>query len=262
MTVFIETEQFNKMISYNPYATTNQEKKNVKYSLLDQIKEGMCDKWERLKEGTRQAFDMICFFSAELGFFYASDEYLAKRHNISERTIRYRFKELEELGLAVKVHRRATKCNGKGKPVYLFVNHPYFNYWANLLGLNMADFHTDCHAENAETPSGSKEKQPKKVSTYFLPKKQESNNNISDNIIVDYVVNRVRDSISKGTKIKYLSSYIDRVVSSLEWQSLYAENRRQEALRKQREEELSKIGKSILGTEEQPKVPFYNWLEN
>jgi len=265
MTVFVETNQFNQMISFNPYVTTKQAKRKVKYSLLDQIKESIGDKWERLKEGTRQAFDMVCFFSAELGFFYASDDYLAERHNISDRTVRTRLNELVELGQAVKVHRRSKKCNGRGKPIYLFVNHPYFNYWVELLGLNMADFHSDFHTENSETPSESKDEQHKKVPTYSLPKKQESNIYKSDNKIVQYVVNRVNDSIKQGTKITYLSSYIDRVMSSLERQAIYAENRRQTAIRKQREEEQSKKLKELLGIEEQPyqrKVPFYNWLEN
>lgn len=174
-TIFVETGQFNQMISYKPYTETRHEKKKVKYSLLDRIKDRIGDRWNLFKEGTRQTFDMICFFSAELGFFYAGDEYLATRHNISSKTVRIRFKELEELGQVIKVYRRAKRCNGRGKPIYLFVNHPYFNYWVDLLGLNLADFHTDFQTENAEIPSESKEKQPKKVSTYSLPSLKNKN---------------------------------------------------------------------------------------
>jgi hypothetical protein len=166
MTTFVETEQFNKMISYEPFAKTKSEKKKEKYNLLDSIQEALGDKWERLKEGTRQTFDMICFLSAERGFFYASDEYLADQHDISDRTVRNRLKELITLGQVVKVHKRSKKCNGKGKPIYLFVNHPYFKEWINLLGL---DFHTDFHTENAEISWESKVEEQKKVSTYLLP---------------------------------------------------------------------------------------------
>jgi hypothetical protein len=48
------------MISFNPYVTKKQEKKKVKYNLLDEIKNGIGDKWDRLKEGTRQAFTLCC----------------------------------------------------------------------------------------------------------------------------------------------------------------------------------------------------------
>jgi DNA-binding Lrp family transcriptional regulator len=180
-TIFVETKQINQMITHSPYATTNSEKKKVKYIMLDSIKEGFGDKWDRLKEGTRQAFDMACFLSAELGFYYAGNEYMANRYDISERTLRYRLKELVELGQAVKVYRRAKRCNGRGKPIYLFVSHPYFTYWAELLGLKIEDCHTDCHIENVETPCESKDEATKKVSTYSLPNLKTNNNHLNTN---------------------------------------------------------------------------------
>ncbi|MBA9029398.1 HTH domain-containing protein [Peribacillus huizhouensis] len=255
MTIFVETSQFNQMISHRPYAESKNQKKKVKYMLLDSIKEKIGDRWILFKEGTRQAFDMICFFSAELGFFYAGAQYLADRHSISDRTIRNRFKELEELGQVVKLHRRSKRCNGKGKPVYLFVNHPYFTYWVHLLGLNIEDFHTDFHTENAETSCNSKEEATKKVSTYSLPLKQESNIYISDNHIMQAIYNRVNDAIKDGTTIKFLSSYVDRIFRSLEKQAIYAENIRLVAKKKQHEKEAYEFFYK-------PKeVPFYNWLE-
>jgi DNA-binding Lrp family transcriptional regulator len=261
MTYFVETNQFKQMISYSPYVTISTEKKKVKHSLLDRIQEVLGNKWNRLKEGTRQAFDMICFFSTELGFFYASDEYLAERHDISGRTVRNRLKELEELGQVIKVHRRTTRCNGRGKPIYLFVNHPYFAYWVELLGINLENFQTDFQTENTETSCESKEKEAEIFSTYSLPKKQESNINIGNPKIVQFVVNRVNDSIKKGTRINYLSSYIDRVVRSLEWKALYAENRRQQALRKQQQAENDQFIQERLGVKKSEPLPFYNWLE-
>lgn len=260
MSQFVETNQLNQMISYKPYVETKYEKRKVKYELLDHIKEVIGDKWYRFKEGTRQAFDMICFFSTERGFFYAGDDYLAERHNISDRTIRNRFRELEELGQVVKVYRRSSKCNGRGKPIYLFVNHPYFTYWVNLLELQLSDFHTDFHTENAEPPCESKEGGAKKVPTYYLPTKHEKDNNISINKVIQYVVHRVNDSIRQGTKIDYLSSYVNRVVRSLENQALYAENARQQAKRKALQEENSRIAMELLGVKATEPI-FYNWLE-
>ena len=261
MTVFVESQQFSQMLSYKPFAETKTEKKKVKYRLLESIQESIGDKWYRLKEGTRQAFDMVCFFSTELGFFYASDEYLAKRNGISDRTIQYRLKELVELGEVIKVYRRSRKCNGRGNPVYLFVNHPYFQYWVNLLGLDMTKCQTDCETENSEKLSGSKEKEGKTFATYLVPEKQESNIYISNNKIAQYVVNRVNDSMKKGTKIKYLSSYIDKIVTKLEWQALYAENNRQIAAKQQTHNELYENVKDMLA-KPVPKVTFYNWLES
>jgi hypothetical protein len=261
MTYFVETDQFNQMISYNPYVTTGKEKKKIKYSLLDRIQEVLGEKWNRFKEGTRQAFDMICFLGTELGFVYAGDDYLAERHAISDRTVRNRLKELEELGQVIKVHRRAAHCNGRGKPIYIFVNHPYFHYWVELLGINLEDFQTHFQTENGQTPCESKEEESKKISTYSLPTLKQENNNISDHKIIQYISNRVRDSINKGTTIKYLSSYINKMVSSLEHQAVYEENRRLATLRKQQQEENSKFIQGLLGIKKPETVPFYNWLE-
>ena len=261
MTVFVESQQFSQMLSYKPFAETKTEKKKVKYSLLDSIQKSLGDKWYRLKEGTRQAFDMVCFFSTELGFFYAGDKYLSKLNGISNRTIQYRLKELVELGLVIKVYRRAKKCNGRGNAVYLFVNHPYFQYWVNFLGLEITNCNTDCETENSEIPSGSKGERAEIFPTYVLPKKQESNIYKQTNKIAQYVMNRVNDSIKKGTRITYMSRYIDTIVTKLEWQALYAENNRQIKAKQQAHSESYEKVKGMLGKE--PVKPiFYNWLEN
>ena len=193
MAIFVESQQFNRMISCRPYAETKEEKKKVKYRLLDNIKKAIGDRWHLFKEGTKQAYDMICFLGAELGFVYAGDDYLAKRHDICSRTVRYRLKEIEELGLVIKVYRRAKRCNGRGKPIYLFVHHPYFKYWVELLGLNLDDFsldfrtdcQTDCQTENGGNAWESKGEAEKKVSTYTVPEitvpeiKKENNNHLN-----------------------------------------------------------------------------------
>jgi hypothetical protein len=261
MTYFVETNQFNRMISFTPYANNKQEKKKVKYSLLDRIQEVLGDKWSRLKDGTRQAFDMICFFSAELGFFYASDEYLAERHDISERTVRNRLKELEQLRQVVKVYRRAKRCNGRGKPVYLFVTHPYFKYWVELLNLDV-DFLTDFQTENSEIHCESKEESSKNISTYFLPSlKQESNNNKATiELFKKYADFKINDILKKGVTIKYISSYVGKMFKSLETQSLYYANEQWTAKRKKQQEQASKWFKEMNGITDEP-VPFYNWLE-
>lgn len=258
MTYFVETDQFKQMISYTPYVTEKQDKRKMKYNLLDNIKDGLGDKWDRLKEGTRQAFDMICFFSAELGFFYASDDYLADRHDISDRTVRNRLKELEELGQVVKVYRRAKRCNGRGKPVYLLVNHPYFKYWTSLLNI---DFQVDFQTENAQTPCESREEEPKKVPTYSLPSlKQENNKYATDiNKLRQFAEYKIQDIVKKGVTVKYVSSYIGKLFKSLEIQSLYDENNRIESKKKKLQEDAFNGFKEAIGMK-QEGLPFYDWL--
>jgi hypothetical protein len=258
---FVETTIFKTMISYTPYAESKEEKKDAKFGLLDPIIGALGDKWVRLKEGTRQAFDMICFLSAELGFFYASDEYLAERHDISDRTIRNRLKELEELGQVVKVYRRAKRCNGRGKPVYLFVNHPYFKYWVNLLNLDV-DFLTDFQTENEEIPCESKDEEAKNVPTYSLPTlKQEINNTATKQLLVKYANLKINDIMKKGVTVKYLSSYITKLFKSLENQSLYYANEQHKARRKKQQEQAEQWYKEANGIKDKP-VPFYNWLNS
>lgn len=263
MTVFVETNQFKQMISYNPYVSTRKEKSKVKYSLLDGIKGAIGDKWNRLKEGTRQAYDMVCFLSAELGFFYAGDEYLADRHDISSRTIRNRFKELEESGQVIKVHRRAKRCNGRGKPVYLFVNHPYFIYWVNLLGIDLDDFQTDFQTESEEKPCESKREGQKNIPTYSLPSLKQESNNISnqEDLLKRFADLKIQDIIKKGVTVKYISSYINKLFKSLESQSLNYANELVREKRKKQQERASKWFKEANGIKEEP-APFYNWLKS
>ena len=111
------------------------------------------------------------------------------------------------------------------KPVYLFVNHPYFKYWINLLDLS--DCIANCNTENAETPCESKNEGKENVPTYSLPKKQESNiyiaskdnsfkvsteiipNEIKDDMDFQNIVNmyalKMYDKVKDGFNIKYLS---------------------------------------------------------
>lgn len=255
-TVLVDSKIFNQMISYKPYTENQSQSKKVKFTLLDDIKNFFSDKWFRLKNGTRSALDMMAFLSTERGFVYASQLYLGERYGVSDRTIRRIVRELEEAGLIYTVYRRHSKGNSKGKPVYLFTQHPYFEYWANLLNLNIQD---RVQEEKVQTYWESKQNSVKKVPTYIHQSIQERDINISDNKVVQFVVNRVQDSIKRGTKITYLSSYIDRIVRSLENQAIYAENMRLVKQKKQQEEEMSQLAIE-LGIRNPKEDVFYDWL--
>ncbi len=256
-TFFIESSQLEYMNNYEPYATKKYEKRKVKFDLLDKVVSSLSDKWDRLKDGTKQVYDMICFLAAERGFFYAGDKYLAEHHEVSERTVQYRLKELVELGQVIKLNKRAKNCNGRGKPIYLFVNHPYFSVWCNFLNIDCV---TDCDTENAEIPCESKDEENKKVSTFLLPKKQERNNNISIlDKIRSFVELKIVDAVNRGTNITYMSSYVDKVFREIKKKALVEENLRQIKARKQKEEENRRLFREI---HQAPKVEFYNWLES
>ncbi|UAT33095.1 transcriptional regulator (plasmid) [Bacillus badius] len=169
----LSNEEFKQMMSYKPYANNHKEQQSMKLKLLKVVEEVYGDSYYRLKKETRQAIDMMCWLSSERGFFFAKDDYLADRHDISDRTIRNVAKKLREHGVLFSVYRRSTKQNGRSAPVHLFVDHPYFSYWEELL--NLSDFQADFQTENAETPCGSKDEEAKKVPTYSLPLKKSFN---------------------------------------------------------------------------------------
>ncbi|MEK4031414.1 transcriptional regulator [Pseudobacillus sp. FSL P4-0506] len=160
----LSKEEFKQMMSYKPHATNQKEQQSMKLKLLKVVEEVYGDSYYRLKKETRQAIDMMCWLSSERGFFFAKDDYLADRHDISDRTIRNVAKKLREHGVLFTVYRRSTKQNGRSAPVHLFVDHPYFSYWEELL--NLSDFQADFQTENAGIPCGSKSEESKKVPTY------------------------------------------------------------------------------------------------
>lgn len=166
---------FKQMMSYKPYTENQSQQKTMKRQLIKKVIDSYGDSYYRLKEGTRQAIDMMCWLSAERGFVFAGDEYLGGRHDVSDRTIRNVAKSLRKAGLILTVYRSSTKHNGRGCPIHLFVDHPYFKYWTSLLDI---DFQADFQAEKSETSCESNDEQQKKISTYDLPLKSIKHKNI------------------------------------------------------------------------------------
>lgn len=256
--VFVESNTLHQMKSYDPYTENQMQSKNVKFKLLKDIKEYLSDKWLRLKNGTRSAIDMMAFLSAERGFVYASQLYLSERYGVSDRTIRRVVKDLVEAGLIYIVYQRCKKSNAKGKPIYLFANHPYFTIWADLLNINV---HNHVQEETPQKLDLSMVEEQKQIATNKDLLKQESNNNINENDITKYIMYKIKDATkNKQIVIKYVSSYVGKILRSLEKQALYHENLKQRNYRKQLDE---KVGESLRETLElsSERIPFYNWLE-
>lgn len=158
--------EFQKLQYHKPYTINRGEQQKTKLLLFNPIKAAYGDKFYRLKKGSQQSIEMICWFGAEKGFCFASDDYFAKRFNVTDKTIRNIFKQLRDYGLVYTVYRRSSTQNGLGAPIHLFVDHPYFKQWIELLQL--AYFQPDFQPENTENSCESKDHKPKKNSTKYL----------------------------------------------------------------------------------------------
>jgi hypothetical protein len=130
--------------------------------------------------------------ATERGFVYASKEWLA-RAGVSTRTIDRVMKFLADQGLVYVAYRRRGAFNLTGKPVFLFRQHPYFAYWIDFLGIDVAaDDVARVDIENSQTTSLASDSAENDDSTYSLPVnhskdpiKDRSNDDLS--LIPDYI---------------------------------------------------------------------------
>jgi DNA-binding transcriptional ArsR family regulator len=165
ITRMLTAEEFNYMKNYQSYTEDHSQHQSMKRNLLKEIISLYGDKFYRLHDGTRKALDRLCWFGAEKGFCFPGSTYLGKTYEKSKGTIDRHLSELRKQGLIVTVYRRCPRNNGKGNPVHLFVNHPYFKYWVNYLQLNLDK---NVEAEKDVIHCESKEEVSKNSSTYNL----------------------------------------------------------------------------------------------
>lgn len=165
----VSNPEFQHMDNSKTYTKNETQKKTVKNMLLARVKDAYGDTYYNLKQGTRGAIDMMCWFAAERGYVYAGDDYLGERYDIADRTVRRVAKMLRDVGLIVTVYRKAKNNNGRGCPMHLFVAHPFFEKWISFLQIDFRpDVQTDVQTENEEIPCESKDKPVKKIPTYDL----------------------------------------------------------------------------------------------
>ncbi|MDN3365511.1 hypothetical protein QU577_27600 [Priestia megaterium] len=157
---------FQYLQTTESYTSSTDQKRQLKYKLLDVIEKAFGDRFHNLKEGTKNALEHMCFLGLDKGYFYASDTYFAEKHSIGKSTVDRTLKFLCEANVMVKRHRSSSKHNGLGNPVYFFVNHPFFSKWDTYFAFNEK---ANEKAENAQIPCESKSLEEKKVSTYYLP---------------------------------------------------------------------------------------------
>ncbi|MEB2268481.1 helix-turn-helix domain-containing protein [Priestia megaterium] len=183
------------MKNYQSFIENRSQHQSMKRKLLKEIIKLYGEKFYRLHEGTRKALDRLCWFAAEKGFCFPGSTYLGKTYEKSKGTIDRHLKELRKQGQIVTVYRRCPRNNGKGNPVHLFVNHPYFNHWVKYLQLDLeSNVETDVKTEHAEITWESKSKEKKKTPTYNLSLKD----------LNKYIRNKVNIKLSSD----YLPSYI------------------------------------------------------
>ncbi|MCF8890923.1 transcriptional regulator [Priestia megaterium] len=190
-TRMLTTEEFDYMKNYQSFIENRSQHQSMKRKLLKEIINLYGEKFYRLHEGTRKALDRLCWFAAEKGFCFPGSTYLGKTYEKSKGTIDRHLKELRKQGQIVTVYRRCPRNNGKGNPVHLFVNHPYFNHWVKYLQIDLeADVEADVKTENAEITWESKSKETKKRPTYNLSLKDLNKyirNDVNFKLSSDYV---------------------------------------------------------------------------
>lgn len=162
----LSTKQFQFLYSYPAYSENRQQQQEQKLPLLAKASAAYGDAFYNLKESTRKAVEMICWFAAEKGYCFAKEDYLCDRFGISPRTVRDIFKVLRKAGVIITVYRHSTRQNGLGAPVHFFADHPLYETWKDAFTL--PDCQAGCQAEKTEIPCQSKDEQSKKVSTKYL----------------------------------------------------------------------------------------------
>ncbi|MFP7159502.1 transcriptional regulator [Priestia aryabhattai] len=190
-TRMITTEEFDYMKNYQSFIENRSQHQSMKRKLLKEIIKLYGEKFYRLHEGTRKALDRLCWFAAEKGFCFPGSTYLGKTYEKSKGTIDRHLKELRKQGQIITVYRRCPRNNGKGNPVHLFVNHPFFNHWVKYLQLDLeSNVEADVKTENTENAWESKSNDTKKQSTYNLSLKDLNKyirNDVNFKLSSDYV---------------------------------------------------------------------------
>lgn len=221
--IFIERSEMEIINTYKPC----QDLKTIKKKLTDIVKNTFADKWYQLKENTKEALKKFCLLGNKRGLVFIDPKKLANEFGLSLATLNIYLKKLIQSNMIIKLYRRSTKHNGKGAPVYLFVNHPYFLMWADMLGLQVdnskitpsgssipnealiAEIKADLKAENAEIPCGSKDKE-----TFLAPNSLELKENYNNyNKLNDSLnINDSKKDTSKKSSFTKFIKYVPKVL--------------------------------------------------
>lgn len=132
----LSLSEFERMVHYPAYTHDPKQLNQLKKEFLHaSIKAFGEDKFGRLKEGTRKMIERVCMTSADRGFFYMKRKDFLSRNHISDKTFRNTMGVLRESGVIVTIYQGAAAHNGRGEPIHLFVDHPYYPHWRDSLEL-------------------------------------------------------------------------------------------------------------------------------
>ena len=234
-----------------------KERQKLKWKFIDLIKNKIDIRWNRAKKVLR-VIDEIIYKATDRGYSFNGRETLAEKCKVSLSTVDKAIKLVKQSGEVLVAYRHNPASNGYKTPIIILKQHGNFTYLNELLGL---ENNVENKVENADKPEIPMDEGTKKVSTYILPTlKQEINKykkNPQEGKIIQYVTNRIHDAMKKGI-ITFLSSYVDRIVRSLEQAAIFKANKREQAKIKQRETAARKFAIKMNKIEQPVK---YNWLE-
>ena len=201
----IEHDVFKQILQYRPAVTLEEDRNNIKMSMLRSIIHAIGEKWARMKDETKSALEYMCFLSIERGFVFAGSHHVSDRYDIDSRTVRRYLLFLEQKGVIKRLWRSSTRQNGRGKAVIFFTSHPYFEkYWKELF-FSHHDDQAHVQAENVENARKIEGSDAQNAALPYI-----SPDNINNNHL-----NNVNHSDNKPTFVKFVSKEVNRLVCGL-----------------------------------------------
>jgi hypothetical protein len=257
VTLLVSNHQFKNMQSSKTLEMNQRERQKLKWKFIDLIKSKIDIRWNRAKKVLR-VIDEIIYKATDRGYSFNGRETLAEKCKVSLSTVDKAIKLVKQSGEVLVAYRHNPASNGYKTPIIILKQHENFTYLNELLGL---ENNVENKVGNAGKPASPIDEGTKKVSTYILPTlKQEINKyikNPQESKIIQYVTNRIHDAMKTGT-ITFLSSYVDRIVRTLEQTAIFEANKREQTKIKQREAAAKEFA-IIMNKVKHPVK--YNWLE-
>lgn len=247
----IPNEQFTELKNIARVTTYVYKRKKIKDELMERIANALGRKFRKAQK-TLLIIDEIVWKATDRGFSFNGYETLMKKFNASKSTVSRAIGLLKESGEVVVCYRENPKSNGPKTPVVIFRNHANFDKIASILGLNEK---VDEKVENTEKPTATRDEALKTFATILgLQYKNKINNYIKGEIqplekIVKYIAIKINEAQKRNNRgIKYLSAYVDRVLS--------------DEMRRAKIEELKRQQQNHITVKPSPRPVFYNWLED
>jgi hypothetical protein len=196
MTFLVVTNNvFNQMQAYKTMDITTSSRQKMKFNFLDKIQEKVDSiRWDRASKITK-VLDTIIYFATDRGYSFFGRETLARKCQVSLRTVDKAIKVLKDSEEAVVAYRQNPKGNSCKTPIILLKRHKHFSYWSKLLNL---ECEVECEEENAETPDETSVGELKKIATSTLPTLKSFNNTSLDELDDSYVPSYINQEFVKA----------------------------------------------------------------